>query len=91
MTDGKAVRKAASRARRRADRKQTPRSAERVRKYRQKMRRAGMKLLQVWVPDPTQKGFAAECRRQSLLLRDDPHEGKILAEMESVADTEGWK
>ncbi len=68
-----------------------PRSADRVRKHREKMRRAGMKLLQIWVPDPTQKGFAAECRRQSLLLRNDPHEREILAEIEAIADTEGWK
>jgi len=68
-----------------------PRSAARVRKHREKMRRAGMKLLQIWVPDSTQKGFAAECRRQSLLLRNDPHESEILAEIEAIADTEGWK
>ncbi len=68
-----------------------PRSAARVQKHREKMRRAGMKLLQIWVPDPAQKGFAAECRRQSLLLRDDPHEREILAEIEAIADTGDWK
>jgi hypothetical protein len=67
-----------------------PRSAARVRKHREKMRRAGMKLLQIWVPDPAQRGFAAECRRQSLLLRNDPHEREILAEIEAIADTRGW-
>lgn len=68
-----------------------PRSAERVRKHRAKMRRAGMKLLQIWVPDPDQPGFAEECRRQSLLVRDDPLEKQILEEIAAIADLRGWK
>ncbi|MDB6082446.1 MAG: Antitoxin MazE [Gammaproteobacteria bacterium] len=35
--------------------------------------------------------FAAECRRQSLLLRDDPHEKEIMDFLESIADTDGWE
>jgi Antitoxin MazE-like len=92
MADGRrATKKAASKRKSAAAGRRQPRSAARVRKHREKMRRAGMKLLQIWVPDPTQKGFAAECRRQSLLLRNDPHEHEILAEIEAIADTEGWK
>ena len=44
----------------------------------------------IWVPDTRRPGFAEECRRQSLLLRDDPHEREILDWIEAVADTEGW-
>ncbi len=83
--------KVAQKRKRAAARAQQPRSADRVRKHRAKMRHAGMKLLQIWVPDPAQKGFAAECRRQSLLLRKDPHEREILAELAAVADVRGWK
>lgn len=35
--------------------------------------------------------FAAECQRQSLLLRDDPHEKEIMDFLESIADTDDWE
>jgi hypothetical protein len=49
-----------------------------------------MRPIQIWVPDTRRPGFAEECRRQSLSLRDDPHEREILDWIEAVADTEGW-
>lgn len=39
---------------------------ERVRKRRQAMRDAGLRPLQIWVPDTRRPGFSEECRRQSL-------------------------
>lgn len=41
---------------------------ERVRKRRQAMRDAGLRPLQIWVPDTRKPGFSAECRRQSRLV-----------------------
>lgn len=52
-------------------------SASRVQKHRAKLRAAGLRLIQIWVPDTRRPGFAEECRRQSLSLRDDPQERKI--------------
>ncbi len=43
-------------------------TSERVRKRRETLRRAGLRPLQIWVPDSRRPGFAAECRRQSLLV-----------------------
>jgi hypothetical protein len=43
-------------------------SAERVRRRRDKMRAAGLRPVQIWVPDTRAPGFAAECRRQSELI-----------------------
>jgi len=63
---------------------------ERVKRYRDGLRAAGLRPVQIWVPDTRRPGFAEECRRQSLLLRDDPHEREILDWIEAVADTEGW-
>jgi hypothetical protein len=48
--------------------------ARRVKLHRDGLRAAGLRPLQIWVPDTRRAGFAEECRRQSLLLRDDPHE-----------------
>jgi hypothetical protein len=41
-------------------------TSERVRKRREALRAAGLRPLQIWVPDIRRPGFAAECHRQSL-------------------------
>ncbi len=43
-------------------------SADRVRRSRDKMRAAGLRPIQIWVPDTRAPHFAAECRRQCELL-----------------------
>jgi hypothetical protein len=50
-----------------------------------------LRPVQIWVPDTRSVGFAEECRRQSLMLRDDPHEAETLAWLADAADTDGWK
>jgi hypothetical protein len=69
----------------------TKTSAERVQKHRAGLRSAGLRPVQIWVPDTRSSGFAAECRRQSLALQDDPQEADILNWLEAAADTKGWK
>lgn len=64
---------------------------ERVAKHRGKMSRAGMRPIQIWVPDTRKPAFARECRRQSLLLVGDPQEREILTFIENTTDTEGWE
>jgi Protein of unknown function (DUF3018) len=39
--------------------------ADRVQKRRQVLRAAGLRPLQIWVPDTRKPGFAEECRRQA--------------------------
>lgn len=41
---------------------------ERVQQRRDAMRAAGLRPLQIWVPDSRKPGFAAECRRQSMII-----------------------
>lgn len=65
--------------------------AERVHKYRAKLRAAGLRPVQIWVPDTRRKGFAEECRRQSLSLQGDAQEADTLGWLEAIADTEGWE
>lgn len=38
----------------------------RVQKYRAGLRAAGLRPVQIWVPDTRRPGFAENCRRQSL-------------------------
>ena len=64
---------------------------ERVRTHRNALRAAGLRPVQIWVPDTRRPGFADECRRQSRLLRDDPHEADTLDFLDAAADREGWE
>lgn len=66
------------------------RVSERVQKYRAALRAAGLRPVQIWVPDTRLRGFAAECKRQSSSLRDDAAEGETLDWLDQVADREGW-
>ena len=65
-------------------------AAARVRKHRLALRAAGLRPVQIWVPDTRRRGFAAECRRQSLSLHDDAHEAEILELLDRVADRDDW-
>ena len=66
------------------------RVSERVQKHRDSLRAAGLRPIQIWIPDTRKEGFAEECRRQSLLLTPDAHETEVLNWIEEVSDTEGW-
>jgi hypothetical protein len=55
------------------------------------LRAAGLRPIQIWVPDTRRRGFAAECRRQSLSLRGDIHEHETLEWIDKVADQDHWK
>jgi hypothetical protein len=43
--------------------------SERVGAHRNKLRAAGLRPIQVWVPDTRRAGFAEECARQSEVIR----------------------
>ncbi len=45
----------------------------------------------IWVPDVSSPGFAREVRRQSLMLRSDPHEAEILDVIEKVTVLDDWE
>ncbi|MDR2176275.1 MAG: antitoxin MazE family protein [Synergistaceae bacterium] len=60
---------------------------ERAVKHREKMSRAEMRPIQIWVPDTRKEGFIKECRRQSRLLINDSQEAEISALIENLSDT----
>lgn len=63
----------------------------RVQKHRDALRAAGLRPIQIWVPDTRRPGFAEECRRQSLIVRNDPQEKETMDWLEAAADTVGWE
>ena len=48
--------------------KRSETSNDKVRRHRARLRREGLRPLQVWVPDTRMPDFAAEARRQSLAV-----------------------
>ncbi len=66
-------------------------TADRVQKHREALRSAGLRPIQIWVPDTRQRGFAKECRRQSRRLQGDPHEADVLKWLAKVSSRKGWK
>jgi len=65
---------------------------ERVRKRRAKLRAAGLRPLQIWVPDTSRPGFAEECRRQSrVVAKADLVDQDLTSFLEAcLADTDDW-
>ena len=63
----------------------------RVRAYRERLRRQGLRPVQVWLPDVRSRRFAAEARRQSRLVSRHRSEREIIEHIERAADLSGWK
>lgn len=65
---------------------------ERVQKHRDGMRRAGLRLVQIWVPDTRRQGFAAECRRQCHIAAQADAADTELNQLleEALQDIDGW-
>jgi hypothetical protein len=60
--------------------------ARRVRKHRQALRAAGLRPIQIWVPDVRSKSFAVQARRQSQSIARSAQERDDLAFIESMAE-----
>lgn len=57
----------------------------RVKKHRDALRAAGMRPVQIWVPDTRQPGFTAECARQAGLVASADRQDRDLAEFMNAA------
>jgi len=64
----------------------------RVQKHREALRQAGLRPVQIWVPDTRRPGFAQECRRQSLLLAQADQKDQDMQDLmdAALADIDGW-
>jgi len=65
--------------------------SERVEKHRAALRQAGLRPVQIWVPDTRRPSFVKECKRQARVLKKDAHETEVLAWIEQASDDQGWK
>jgi hypothetical protein len=67
-------------------------TVERVEKRRSALRMAGLRPVQIWVPDTRRPDFAKECQRQSrLAAKTDQADAELQEFMAAVlADADGW-
>jgi hypothetical protein len=63
-------------------------ASDKVRAYRERLRRQGLRPIQIWVPDVRSPAFKVEAHRQSLAVAQSPHGDDDQAFIDSVSDRE---
>jgi hypothetical protein len=58
---------------------------DKVRRYRENMRRQGLRPLQIWVPDTSAPGFAEELQRQVRAIAESEQEKDDIAFVEAIS------
>jgi hypothetical protein len=61
-------------------------SRDKVRAHRARLRRQGLRPIQIWVPDVRSPAFAREAHRQSVAVAGSPHAGADQAFIDAVSD-----
>lgn len=61
-------------------------SRDKVRRHRERLRRQGLRPIQIWVPDVRAPGFRAEAHRQSLAVAESPHAMQDQEFIDAVSD-----
>jgi hypothetical protein len=65
--------------------------SSKVTRSRERMRAAGLRPVQFWVPDTRLASFAADLRRQCAELNGAPREAEVIRfSEEAAAQVEGW-
>ncbi len=61
-------------------------SRDKVRAHRNRLRRRGLRPLQIWVPDVRSRTFVREAHRQSLVVASDAHEPEDQAFVDAISE-----
>ena len=64
----------------------------RVQRHRDALRMAGLRPVQIWVPDTRRPDFAQECQRQALLASQSDAADTYFQQLmdESLTNMDGW-
>jgi len=65
------------------------RSRDKVRAHRTRLRKAGLRPVQIWVPDVRSKSFAQAAHRQSLAVAKSPHAKRDQAFVDAISAWNG--
>jgi AmiR/NasT family two-component response regulator len=66
-------------------------STKRVRKYRDKMKAAGLKRVTIWVQDVNAPGYAEQLAREIEIINAHADSQRVMEEMLALADFSDWK
>ena len=61
-------------------------SKEKVKAHRQRLRKQGLRPIQIWVPDVRSKAFARQARRESLAIANSPQEAEDQAFVDAISE-----
>ncbi len=61
-------------------------SRDKVRRYRERLRKQGLRPIQIWVPDVRAPEFEAEARRQWRAVSNSPHAEDDQAFIDAISD-----
>lgn len=61
-------------------------SRDKVRAHRARLRRQGLRPIQIWVPDVRAPAFRAQAHRQSLAVANSPHAREDQEFIDAVSD-----
>lgn len=64
-------------------------SRDKVRAHRARLRRQGLRPIQIWVPDVRAPAFRAQAHRQSLAVANSPHAREDQEFIDAVSDRGG--
>lgn len=64
----------------------------RVQKHRDTLRMAGLRPVQIWVPDTRRSDFEEECHRQCLLVAQSDKSDRVMRRFmdDALIDIDGW-
>lgn len=65
---------------------QSKSSREKVREHRERLRRQGLRPIQIWVPDVRAPAFKSEAHRQSLAVAASAHALEDQAFIDAISD-----
>ena len=61
-------------------------SREKVRRHRERLRKQGLRPIQIWVPDVRSPSFQAQAHRQSLAVAQSEHAADDQAFVDAISD-----
>ena len=64
-------------------------SSEKVRAHRVRLRKQGLRPIQLWVPDVRSRSFALQAHRQSLAVAKSRHEAEDQAFIDAISERNG--
>jgi hypothetical protein len=63
-------------------------SRDKVRAHRERLRRQGLRPIQIWVPDVRSRSFKAQAHRQSFAVANSPHAKEDQDFIDSISDSD---